>query len=274
MLMEKYRIIQSVLDMVPYLKDLYSDDIAIAVCNTESYEIFVAGGEISMPVKAGEPVNKDSFIYRAMQENIPLYGRRELYGIPYYAMVTPLREGDRVVGGVAIMKSLKKQIELQQMAEILTAGLVQLQSSSQQINVDAENLSCVGEGLGELSKLALSHTMRSGEITDIIKKIAQQTNLLGLNASIEAARSGEAGKGFKVVAEEIRKLSISTRESVENIERIVEDINKTNSEIETKTHLIEITSRDQVKAVHESYAAVQSLFALAEDLEAKSNNIF
>ncbi len=271
--MEGYRIIQSVLDMVPYLKDLYSDDIAIAVCNTESYEIFVAGEQLKMPVKAGEPVNKDSFIYRAMVENIPLYGRRELYGIPYYAMVTPLREGGRVVGGIAIMKSLKKQIELQQMAEILSAGLVQLQSSSQQINADAENLSCVGEGLGELSRVALNHTMRSGEITDIIKRIAQQTNLLGLNASIEAARSGEAGRGFKVVAEEIRKLSITTKESVENIERIVEDIISTNSEIETKTHLIETTSKDQVKAVHESYAAVQSLFALAEALEAKSNDI-
>lgn len=272
--MEREKIIQSILDIEPYLKHLYSDDIAIVICNTEYYETFVNGEEIKMPVKAGEPVNKDSLIYRAMKENIVLNGRNELYGVPYYAMVTPLREGDRVVGGVAIMKSLRKQNELQQMAQTLSAGLDQLQSSSQQINVDAENLSSVGAELGELSKTALIHNKRSGEITNIIKKIAQQTNLLGLNASIEAARSGDSGRGFKVVAEEIRKLSNSTKESVENIERIVEDIKNTNEEIEAKTHFIDKTSKDQVNAVQESYAAVQSLFALTEDLENKSNDIF
>lgn len=271
---ERAKIIQSFIDVAPYLKFLEMDDIAIAICNTEYYEEFINGEEIALPVKAGDPVKEGSLVYKAMQENKAFSGKNELYGIPYLAMVAPLIEGNEVVGGIGLMKSMKRQNKFLHMAQNLSSGLNQLQASSQQINTEAEKLSNVGIDLSELSKLALDHTKRSGEITEIIKRIAQQTNLLGLNASIEAARSGEAGRGFSVVAEEIRKLAISTRESVESIERIVGDIKNANIEIERKTHLIDETSKEQVNVVQESYAAVQSLFALAEEMENEAKHQF
>ncbi len=67
----------------------------------------------------------------------------------------------------------------------------------------------------------------SGEITDItrvIGEIADETNLLSLNASIEAARAGEAGRGFAVVASEIAKLAQTSMESVQNIDKLVLEI--------------------------------------------------
>nr|WP_088291189.1 globin-coupled sensor protein [Bacillus mycoides] len=66
------------------------------------------------------------------------------------------------------------------------------------------------------------------EIIDIVKSIAEQTNLLALNAAIESARAGEFGKGFSVVAGEIRKLSEQTKESISNVTKLVE---KTNEQI-------------------------------------------
>ncbi|WP_097025866.1 methyl-accepting chemotaxis protein [Clostridium peptidivorans] len=118
-----------------------------------------------------------------------------------------------------------------------------LTSKTSLVNSDTEKLNEVIVAMDISSQ-------KIGEIIGTIKSIADQTNLLALNASIEAARAGEAGRGFSVVAEEIRKLSESTAYSTEEINKLIIEIQRRSANAVTSISATKDTLGKQIGSVN------------------------
>ena len=165
---------------------------------------------------------------------------------------------DRTNGIASLVQQAHEDLaELDQLTDNLVVDAEQSQRLIRQVS---ENLNSSQQGVSDfqdkLRRYSVSNSEMAQEIaqlssnTDqvkgvltVVNGIAEQTNLLALNAAIEAARAGEQGRGFAVVADEVRGLAVRTQQSLEEIHKIIADITQSvtssTSKMESQTGLLE-----------------------------------
>ncbi len=175
--------------------------------------------------------------------------------------VKPLQKMAAMVVSREISQEKARQKRTETINEVF-AKIEEASATAQQLTASAQEISSQAKNTEELLEDVNESLNKTEKIYSTIRKIAEKTTILGLNASIEAARLGDEGAGFNVVAEEIRNLSENSKQSIAEIDEILTEIRKQMDKInETAFDTSSITSEQaqSVESLTENIVEIQEI---------------
>ena len=267
--MMKISLLEAFQAVTPIIPKLLTQRVGMVVADQTRWVAANSIEEIASQVVVGEQIKEASAVAVAMRENRRVVVRvaKEVYGVPYVAVSMPIQENGKIVGAVAIHESLEQHEVLHATSETLASSTQRMAEALDMISDKAGTLADSGNSLKGLADRAETQVVETDKVITFIKNVASQTNMLGLNAAIEAARVGEQGRGFAVVAEQVRKLAVDSADSAEKITDILTKIRDSIRQINTEVTQITGVSAEQAKLIQEISEQGKSLQEISQHVE-------
>jgi ligand-binding sensor protein len=159
-----------------------------------------------------------------------------------------------------------EKLKLGKASQILSENFNQISATIEELSASSIDVTNNQQDLSEEIINVKEVSIEINSILDSIKSLADQTKMLGLNAAIEAARAGDVGRGFGVVATEIRKLSENSKNTALKIAELTNKIQDSVDKTVDKSNATLETTEHQSSAIEEINASMQNVTALAEGL--------
>lgn len=261
--------LEIVLKAMPILSKLfYEADIMIGISDKEKYVYYTKSQTLDAGVQLGQPIlDYDALGMARDQRKVVTMVAPPEYGHPFRGIGLPLFDNQEVVGVMAMGMSLEREFALGKMAETLSTSLEQIAGSVNEVNTMAQKLASTQEIMNVTAEQTKKHMDESGRIVDAIRNVSKQTNLLGLNAGIIAAKAqNEEGRSFQVVAKEIRNLSTNTGNAVSQIEDILEQMKKLSTELQQLSQSMTPIITSQASATEEINDTLEQLNTVAQQV--------
>lgn len=258
-------------EMFPEGVFLYISDLTNIIRKQSSKKFDMPSIQLGYELKEKDIASKTIKSKKLSSEEIDI----SRYGVPVLVMNYPLfdEEDKEIVGTLGIVVPKGSAFQLREMSRNIDEGLEGISLAIQQLTSSATEIHGNEQNLNMTLREVYKFSDDINALSILIKGIAEKTNMLGLNAAIEAARAGELGRGFSVVANEIRRLSEETKISVPKIKALTDSIK---SKVNDANKISEITlaaSQEQSAASEEINASIEEISSLAEELNKISQNL-
>ncbi|WP_210395699.1 methyl-accepting chemotaxis protein [Motiliproteus sediminis] len=153
--------------------------------------------------------------------------------------------------------------------QVADEGVAVVEASMQMVSALADEVSRASSSIGELA----GDVENISSILDVIRGIAEQTNLLALNAAIEAARAGEQGRGFAVVADEVRNLAARTQASTQEIQAMIERLQQGTRAAVTVMNSSSEQAQASVDQIHRAGDALHAIKGSTDEISLANTQI-
>jgi len=212
--------------IVAEIQQFFNDDVAVTLFDLEKIVAYYPGKTIDTKAKLGNPPTPGSNVLEALTSGKRVVRRvsKELFGVPFVGIALPIFEDSRIVGCLAIACSVELYDNLFTTGKEILEAVVSISSSAHNLSSATEEIAVTIRNMDDETEHVSTEMGRTNELTQQIKKISKQGNILGLNAAIEASRAGEHGRGFAIVSEEVRKLALNTDVATKAIDSNVREV--------------------------------------------------
>ena len=265
---DKHRIVNSFEEILDQLPALFEDEISFTLTDIERFVKFAPSKNMPAYAKVGEIIPRGEALREVIESGkIKAFTVENYNNMNIRVVAIPLKdEKGKVVGAISYGKNLENSIKVSKMSADLSNATSAILKVANEINNDIQNIREINTKVVEEVKITSNQCNNTDNIINFIEGIAKQTNLLGLNAAIEASRAGEMGRGFGVVASEIRKLSGSSTQSITEINTILKSIKDSVGIVEQSIGISMISSEKQEHALTQIIHSVKELNKSAEIL--------